>query len=178
MESQKAHTQKILQKKEMMKKQLEEKKEKATYHPKINNSNRTRKTSRENAAPVYERLYARREKENIVTENESIELKKFHPKINERSKNMIRSGPINELLYSDALRRQEKGHENAITTSSMIGSKMEKTSNFNNEKYAAQKFIREFFFTLEDLGIDPSLSATVEYVMFSELLKKMGFMTN
>lgn len=29
--------------------------------------------------------------------------------------------------------------------------KPEKPINFNNEKYAAQKFIKEYFFTLEEL---------------------------
>lgn len=65
-----------------------------------------------------------------------------------------------------------------MITSTSNGSKLEKAPNFNNEKYAAQKFIREFFFTLEDLKIDPSLSFTVEYMVFDELLKQMGFMTN
>lgn len=32
----------------------------------------------------------------------------FHPTINERSKNMQREGTVDELLYNDAQRRQEK----------------------------------------------------------------------
>ena len=50
--------------------------------------------------------------------------------------------------------------------------------NYNNEKYAAQKFIREYFFTLEDLQIETSFQSTIEYVVFNELLKKSGFVTN
>ena len=32
--------------------------------------------------------------------------KMFHPTINERSKNLQREGPVEELLYNDAQRRQ------------------------------------------------------------------------
>ncbi len=38
--------------------------------------------------------------------NESKKL--FHPTINERSKNLQRDGPVEEPLYNDAQRRQEK----------------------------------------------------------------------
>lgn len=50
--------------------------------------------------------------------------------------------------------------------------------NYTNERYAAQKFIKEYFFTLESLDIDTSFQATIEYVVFNELLKKLGFVTN
>lgn len=50
--------------------------------------------------------------------------------------------------------------------------------NYTNERYAAQKFIKEYFFTLENLEIDTSFQATIEYVVFNELLKKLGFVTN
>ena len=47
-----------------------------------------------------------------------------------------------------------------------------------NNKYAAQKFIKEFFFVLEDLRIESSNQANIDYLMFNEILKEMGFVTN
>lgn len=43
------------------------------------------------------------------------------------------------MLYGDALRRQEKGNEILITSTS---DKNEKPVNYANEKYAAQKFLK------------------------------------
>ena len=48
-----------------------------------------------------------------------------------------------------------------------MGSKMEKPMNFNKEKYAAQKFIKEYFFALEDLEVETSFQSTIDYVMFN-----------
>lgn len=45
----------------------------------------------------------------------------------------------------------------------------------NNEKYAAQKFIREYFNVLENLSINLSIHYKIDYIMFNEILKSMGF---
>ena len=54
----------------------------------------------------------------------------------------------------------------------------ERVPNFANEKYAAQKFLKEYFFILEQLEIDTSFNSTVDYLMFNELLKRMGFVNS
>ena len=63
-------------------------------------------------------------------------------------------------------------------TSSSAGSKLVKPVNFTNEKYAAQKFIKEYFFALEELAIETSFQSTIDYVMFGEILKRLGFISN
>lgn len=99
-----------MEKKRQIKKNIEEKKDKATHRPKINSSNKSRRQSRSSNNTVFERLYNLREKqkEEEVEENFNEAKKLFHPTINERSKNMQRDGPVDELLYNDAQRRQEK----------------------------------------------------------------------
>lgn len=94
--------------------------------------------------------------------------------INQRSKNMVRGAPVQDLLYSEALRRQEKDSGMA---DSMSAPKFERTPNLNNEKYAAQKFIKEFFYILNVLQIEPANSNTVQYIMFNELLQSLGFIS-
>ena len=54
-----------------------------------------------------------------------------------------------------------------MVTSPSAHSKVEKTINFNNEKYAAQKFIKEYFFALEELQIETSFQADIDYMMFN-----------
>ena len=53
--------------------------------------------------------------------------------------------------------------------------KYERPVNQANEKYAAQKFIKEFFFILDELEISPSSNSIVDYMMFNEILKNLGF---
>jgi hypothetical protein len=49
--------------------------------------------------------------------------------------------PIDDLLYNDALRRQQKSKDLEIVNCNPIQYKSEK-NNLNNEKYVAQKFIK------------------------------------
>ena len=88
---------------------------------------------------------------------------------------MSRNAPIDELLYGDALRRQEKSKD-VLYTQSSEATKYEKPINLTNEKYAAQKFIREYFGVLEKLGINLSIHYQVDYLMFNNILKVMGFL--
>jgi hypothetical protein len=55
---------------------------------------------------------------------------------------MVRDGPVEEMLYGDALRRKEKGNGIINTVTTSTNDKSEKVINYNNEKYAATKFIR------------------------------------
>lgn len=47
--------------------------------------------------------------------------------------------------------------------------------NLNNEKYVAQKFIKEYFNVIEKLSVPSSSQTKIEYVLFNEILKEMGF---
>lgn len=57
---------------------------------------------------------------------------------------LTRNAPINELLYQDALRRQEKarGYESQSLQNIPPPGRV---LNLNNEKYVAQKFIKEYY---------------------------------
>lgn len=62
---------------------------------------------------VFDRLYALRDKENDEDNSQSMHERaitedNFQPKITEKSKKLNRNAPIEDLLYGDALRRQEK----------------------------------------------------------------------
>lgn len=54
---------------------------------------------------------------------------------------MVRDGPVQEILYEDAIRRKIKDNE-VLHLNTLVTEKNEKTINVNNEKYAAQKFIK------------------------------------
>jgi hypothetical protein len=53
--------------------------------------------------------------------------------------------------------------------------KQERQLNLNNEKYVAQKFIKEYFNVIERLSVPSSSQTKIEYVLFNEILKEMGF---
>lgn len=78
---------------------------------------------------------------------------------------MIRNGPIQDLLYGDALRRQQKVKD--MSHIQNYNSKSERPLNLNNEKYAAQKFIREYFSVLEMLEVGSSIHNKIDYMMFN-----------
>lgn len=60
----------------------------------------------------------------------------------------------------------------------MNQSKVERHINSNNDKFVAQKFIKEYYYVLESMQIETSFQATIDYVMFSELIRSMGFILN
>jgi hypothetical protein len=91
----------VKQKRDQLKKDIEERNSKATYKPKITANFSRRKESTESS--VFDRLYALSEKEKT----EGAEpMGTFHPTINARSRNLVREGPVDQMLYGDALRRQ------------------------------------------------------------------------
>lgn len=77
----------------------------------------------------------------------------------------MRNGPIQDLLYGDALRRQQKAKD--MNNIQNINSKSDKGPNLNNEKYAAQKFIRQYFNVLEELNVSSSIHNQIQYIMFN-----------
>ena len=68
--------------------------------------------------------------------------------------------PIDDLLYNDALRRQQKSKDIETVNSHPIQYKSENI-NMNNEKYVAQKFIKEYFGVIEKLDVPSSTSARI-----------------
>lgn len=47
--------------------------------------------------------------------------------------------------------------------------------NLNNEKYVAQKFIKEYYNVIENLNVPSSTQEKIDYMLFNEILKEMGF---
>ena len=86
---QKEFTNKVAQKRHALKESLDAKKNEETYHPKI--KGKSEKRSRN--VPVYERLYALKDKENDDY-NQQERLPEFKPTITEKSKRMARKAPI------------------------------------------------------------------------------------
>jgi hypothetical protein len=47
--------------------------------------------------------------------------------------------------------------------------------NLNNERYVAQKFIKEYYSVIERLNVPSSTSDKIDYMLFNEILKETGF---
>lgn len=62
----------------------------------------------------------------------------FTPNLNERSKNMLRMGPVEDILYEDAKRRQKVKNESRVVYV------YESNVNSNSEKVLIEKFFKEF----------------------------------
>lgn len=67
----------------------------------------------------------------------------FEPKINKKSEEIVRDRPVQDLLYDDALRRQEAQHNRIVKANNDERKKESKISNTNIE-YLVHKFNREF----------------------------------
>jgi hypothetical protein len=100
-------TRKVAEKRTTLKNTLDSKQNAGTFHPKINKA-RNEKTTPESS--VFERLYALKDKEN-TEDNQQEVVEDFHPRITDKSKRLTRNTPIDNLLYNDALRRQERARE-------------------------------------------------------------------
>ena len=79
---------------------------------------------------------------------------------------MTRNAPINELLYQDAIRRQEraKGYESQNLQNIPLPGKL---LNLNNEKYVAQKFIKEYYGVIERNNVPSSTKDKIDYMLFN-----------
>ena len=77
-------------------------------------------------------------------------------------------------MYQDAVRRQEraKGYESQSQQNAPIPAR---SLNLNNEKYVAQKFIKEYYSVIERLNVPSSTKDKIDYMLFNEILKDMGF---
>ncbi len=72
-----------------------------------------------------------KDKENEDLGNSGVVSEDFHPKITDKSKKLSRNGQIDDLLYQDALRRQEKAR-GIECHNSRVASVPGKSLNLNN----------------------------------------------
>ena len=103
-------------------------------------------------------MYALKDKENTEDNQQDIPEATHHPRITDKSKRLARNTPIDNLLYNDALRRQERAREAEVAS---LPIRQEKPLNLNNEKYVAQKFIKEYFAVMEKLSVPSSAQAKI-----------------
>lgn len=70
------------------------------------------------------------------------------------------------MLYQDALRRQEKARD-IECLNQQLHPIPGKGVNLNNEKYVAQKFIKQYYAVIERLNLPSSTQVKIEYMLFN-----------
>ncbi|CAD8209441.1 unnamed protein product [Paramecium pentaurelia] len=175
------HVLKIEQKLEQIKQNEMERDLQHPYHPKTNDFNFQ---SRDESIPTYERLYNLNQKkpsEPKMQQSESTV--DFKPVIQQKSSNIVRNQKIEDILYQDAQRRQQKQKDaqDKKNAPKVVTVNVKYTSN-NSEKIVAQKFIREFE-TVIDWIFDqtgqerPSnVSFSIDYLKLGEILQRLDFL--
>ena len=171
------------------------------HHPEINESSRRMLEQREDhTKPAHERLYGiskTNKKINQILNEADSELREdskfsakaaktgeekeetFAPKINQRSKEIVRDQPVQELLYNDALRRKDMDELRKAKVLSKEQSKREKDINERNIEYLIHKFNKEFEPTYEGIAQQGEDEPTdiLNYRQLGELLFDMGFLS-
>lgn len=99
----------------------------------------------------------------------------FTPQITARGRNVVRDMPIAEHLYYDAMRRMEL-KQKCMLSSKIMKETEDRQPNLINQKYAAQKFIKQYYGVLEDLELTEGLQA-LELQQFLSILERTGFLT-
>jgi len=98
----------------------------------------------------------------------------FIPTIDKKSKNIKRNERIDSLLYSDALRRQNKVAESTKPKTKSISAQPQ-TMSLASKKAIATRFIKEF-----DIGIleylDEGKGSKLNYIQCNEFLRKLRFL--
>lgn len=138
---------------------------------------------------VHERLYnlksqgmSKMDDSNLLgptISNEKFQEITFTPIIQTKSKNLIRGEKVEDILYKDAIRRNEKMKSQA---QSQPKSTKKSVVNLTSEKIIIQKFIKEFELTVAKLfksstneGEDTDF--LLDYISCGELLKNLGFLS-
>jgi hypothetical protein len=171
------------------------------HHPAINESSRRMLQNRTDGdKPVYERLYGiskTNKKINQIINDADSDLQQeskfstkpakggeenhetFAPKINQRSKEIVRDQPVQELLYNDALRRKDMDELRKAKILSKEQSKREKNINESNIEYLIHRFNKEFEPTFESIAQqgEDEPSDILNYRQLGELLFDMGFLS-
>ena len=166
------------------------------FKPEINAKSRKMGPNRDliDTQPVHDRLYrlaGRRddsvghvqgEMSTTPTSQYGERVKLFKPEITETGKQVVREGRIADLLYQDALRRQDKAARNEAA-SKMTPSLM--SSVISGEgiskktcKAAAAKFVKEYenCWAIQVMSADES-SRLLAFDKFSNLMTSMGYLT-
>jgi hypothetical protein len=175
------------------------------YHPEINESSRKMLAKRnQDEQPVYERLYGISKKNkkldqilNDATSSsngqsdeshqryvhgkpQKVEVNNdtFAPKINAKSRDIVRDQPVQELLYNDALRRKDM---NELKKQKIIKESAKKKTQINesNIEYLIHRFNKEFEPTFETVAQqgDEGVTEILNYRQLGELLFDMGFLS-
>lgn len=174
------------------------------YHPEINENSRKILMNRKDAdKPVHERLYGISKQSKIskiISDAEShIALRSegeglsnlpaksviksdqetFAPKINQRSKDIVRDKPVQELLYNDALRRKDMTELRQQKTNIKEMNKRSRELNESNIEYLIHRFNKEFEPTFEAVikQSEEEQTEMLNYRQLGELLFDMGFLS-
>ncbi|CAD8101174.1 unnamed protein product [Paramecium primaurelia] len=175
------HVLKIEQKLEQIKLNEMERDQQHSYHPKTNEFHFQ---SRDDSIPTYERLYnLNQKKPNEPKMQQSESTVDFKPVIQQKSSNIVRNQKVEDILYQDAQRRQQKQKEvqDKKNAPKVVTVNVKYTSN-NSEKIVAQKFIREFEIVIDwifdQTGQErPSnVSFSIDYLKLGEILQRLDFL--
>lgn len=176
------------------------------HHPEINESSRKMLAKKGNQGePVHERLYGisknnkqlKRIMNDAESENHPVndttsqrlgtgkgrvgdnENETFAPKINPRSKEIVRDQPVQELLYNDALRRKDMNELRKQKNDIKEMSKRKRDLNETNIEYLIHRFNKEFEPTFEAVAHqgEEEASDILNYRQLGELLFDMGFLS-
>ena len=176
------------------------------HNPKINETSRKMLAKRKDVdKPAYERLYGiskQNKKLNQIINDADTEHKQnsefdsqryvsgkskmetnesetFAPKINQRSKEIAREHPVQDLLYNDALRRKDMNELRQKENTMKEKSKRNRKVNESNIEYLIHKFNKEFEPTFEAIVAqnEDGPSEILNYRQLGELLFDMGFLS-
>lgn len=173
------------------------------HHPEINEASRKMLANKRDVnKPVHERLYglSKGTKINQIINDENYEARNnlpvqrqasakvkvsradqetFAPVINQRSKEIVRDQPVQELLYNDALRRKDMTELRKQQNTIKEKSKRSRELNETNIEYLIHKFNKEFepaFEAVSSQG-EEGASEILNYRQLGELLFDMGFLS-
>lgn len=206
LEDQKRHEENKALKRNMLLEQESKVESGQVYHPEINATSRKMLSKKKvDGKPAYERLYGiskQNKKLNQIindadTENRNEseadsqryatgkskvhteETETFAPKINKRSKDIVRDQPVQELLYNDAIRRKDMSELRKKENSMKEKSKRSRKINEQNIEYLIHKFNKEFEPTFEAVSEqgEEGTSDILNYRQLGELLFDMGFLS-
>lgn len=176
------------------------------HHPQINETSRKMLSKRQDGdKPVYERLYGiskNKKKINQIIDDAESENKMEHdftsqkfaskskmsasaqeetfaPKINTKSKEIVRDQPVQVLLYNDALRRKDMNELKKKKNNINENNKRKREINENNIEYLIHRFNKEFEPTFEAIAQqgEEGPSEILNYRQLGELLFDMGFLS-
>jgi hypothetical protein len=108
----------------------------------------------------------------INTKEEEDQSKIFVPQIHERSKNLKRDDKVQNILYKDALRRQQKSIEQA-TAKPKVEPKAALSS--SSKRALAMRFIREFDTYIMEY-IEEGGEFIRDYILLNEFLRRLTFL--